>query len=159
MKKIFLFFALIFLIVSCGKEQPSVPKSSGQYKQLTLAELNNIIASNKGKVIIINFFATWCPPCRKEIPELISLSKNYQDKGLQIIGISVDENGEEAVIPFAQQVGFNYPVYLTTQELNSSFNIDAVPQIFLYDKNGKLITNIKGYIEQKDLLVMIEKLL
>jgi thiol-disulfide isomerase/thioredoxin len=145
--------------LSCGKEQQPQQKPSGTYKQLTLVDYNNLMASNKGKVVIVNFFATWCPPCRKEVPELIKLAKAYDGKNLQIIGISVDENGEEAVIPFAQQVGFNYPVYLTTPELNKTFNIDAVPQIFLYSKDGSLITNLKGYVDTKELMPIIDKLL
>ena len=159
MKKYLILLLFMFSFLSCGKEQHTQPKPSGTYKQINLVDFNNILALNKGKVVIVNFFATWCPPCRKEIPELINLSKTYEGKNLQIIGISVDENGEEAVIPFAQKVGFNYPVYLTTPELNTTFNIDAVPQIFLYDKNGKLITNLKGYVDAKELSAMIEKLL
>lgn len=153
------FILLLFLFFSaCGKKE-EVMQPSGQFKQLNLAEFNSILKSHAGKVVLVNFFATWCPPCRKEVPELISISNEYKDKNLVIIGISVDENGEEAVAPFSKQVGFNYPVFLTTSELNSSFNIDAVPQIFLYDKTGKLIANLKGYVESKELKAMIDKLL
>lgn len=155
---------LIILLVmltfsACGKKEATTSKTSGQFKQLNLIEFNNVLNSNMGKVVLVNFFATWCPPCRKEIPELINLTKEYKDKNLVIIGISVDENGEEAVLPFSQQVGFNYPVFLTTPELNSSFNIDAVPQIFIYDKAGKLVANLKGYVESSELKAMIDKLL
>lgn len=159
MRKVLVFLLLVFIFSACGKRQEQLPKSTGQFKQINLVEFNNILNSNAGKVVLVNFFATWCPPCRKEIPELINMAKEYKDKDLIIIGISVDENGEEAVAPFSQQVGFNYPIYLTTPELNSSFNIDAVPQIFLYDKTGKLIANLKGYVESKELTAMIEKLL
>jgi thiol-disulfide isomerase/thioredoxin len=159
MKKYCIFLLVMLAFLSCGKEQQPQQKPSGTYKQLNLVDYNNLMASNKGKVVIVNFFATWCPPCRKEVPELIKLAKAYDGKNLQIIGISVDENGEEAVIPFAQQVGFNYPVYLTTPELNKTFNIDAVPQIFLYSKDGTLITNLKGYVDTKELMPIIDKLL
>jgi thiol-disulfide isomerase/thioredoxin len=159
MKKYCIFLLVMLAFLSCGKEQQLQQKPSGTYKQLNLVDYNNLMASNKGKVVIVNFFATWCPPCRKEVPELIKLAKAYDGKNLQIIGISVDENGEEAVIPFAQQVGFNYPVYLTTPELNKTFNIDAVPQIFLYSKDGTLITNLKGYVDTKELMPIIDKLL
>lgn len=153
------FILLFFLFFSaCGKKE-EVMQPLGQFKQLNLAEFNSILKSHAGKVVLVNFFATWCPPCRKEVPELISISNEYKDKNLVIIGISVDENGEEAVAPFSKQVGFNYPVFLTTSELNASFNIDAVPQIFLYDKTGKLIANLKGYVESKELKAMIDKLL
>lgn len=159
MKKILVFLLSVLILSACGKKQEQLPKSTGQFKQINLVEFNNILNSNNGKVVLVNFFATWCPPCRKEIPELINMANEYKDKNLVIIGISVDENGEEAVAPFSQQVGFNYPVFLTTPELNSSFNIDAVPQIFIYDKQGKLVANLKGYIESSELKAMIDKLL
>lgn len=159
MRKILIFLSLVLIFSSCGKKEEVTTKTSGQFKQLTPIEFNNILNSSNGKVVLVNFFATWCPPCRKEIPELINIASEYKDKNLVIIGISVDENGEEAVAPFSQQVGFNYPVFLTTAELNSSFNIDAVPQIFLYDKTGKLIANLKGFVESKELKAMIDKLL
>ncbi len=158
MKRAIYILLLILIFSGCEKKEEIV-KSSGQFKQLTLAEFNNILKSHSGKVVLVNFFATWCPPCRIEIPELITISKEYKDKNFIIIGISVDENGEEAVAPFSKQMGFNYPVFLTTSELNTTFNIDAVPQLFLYDKNGKLIINLKGYVESKELKAMIDKLL
>lgn len=161
MKKILLVMITVTSLLACQNYKDQIPqsKTSGTYKQLTNAELNNFLASNKGKVVLINFFATWCPPCRKEIPDLISLANQYKGKDVTIISISVDENGEEAVKPFAEQVGFNYPVYLTTQELTATYNIDAIPQTFLYDKNGKLITNLRGYVEAEQLRKMIDSLL
>ncbi|MCX7770588.1 MAG: TlpA family protein disulfide reductase [Proteobacteria bacterium] len=159
MRKILTLVLLLLIFTACGKKEEQPVKPSGHYKQLTLVDFNNIMNQNVGKVVIVNFFATWCPPCRKEIPELINLTKEYKDKNLTIIGISVDENGEEAVAPFAKQVGFNYPVFLTTPELITNFNIDAVPQIFIYDKSGKLITNLKGFVDARDLKLMIDKLI
>lgn len=159
MRKMLIILLVMLTFSACGKKEATTSKTSGQFKQLNLIEFNNVLNSNMGKVVLVNFFATWCPPCRKEIPELINLTKEYKDKNLVIIGISVDENGEEAVLPFSQQVGFNYPVFLTTPELNSSFNIDAVPQIFIYDKAGKLVANLKGYVESSELKAMIDKLL
>jgi len=159
MKKFILFLSIFLIFTSCGRKEEAPFKPTGKYKQLNIIEFNNLLNSNVGKVVIVNFFATWCPPCRKEIPELINLTNKYKDKNLTIIGISVDENGEEAVAPFASKIGINYPLFLTTYELNATLGIDAVPQTFIYDKTGKLITNLKGFVEEKDLSSMIEKLL
>src|SRR5215831_17252262 len=73
-------------------------------------------ATLRGKVVLVNFWATWCPPCREEIPDLVALQQKYKDK-LQIIGISEDEDGPAKVRPFAQQKGMNYPIVMATSQI------------------------------------------
>src|SRR6476660_4637142 len=77
-------------------------------------------ASLRGKVVLLNFWATWCPPCRAEIPDLVALQEKYRDQ-LQIIGISEDEGGPEVVRRFVAEHRMNYPVVMTTPELERSF--------------------------------------
>mgnify|MGYP001298537547 CR=1 FL=1 len=84
MKKIFLPL-LLCLLLPCAAWAETLPS-------LNLAGLTDLLAKNKGKVVMLNFFATWCPPCRVEIPELIKTSKAYADKGVVIISLSVDED-------------------------------------------------------------------
>src|SRR5256885_5346260 len=84
-----------------------------------LRDINGKIVSTadwKGKVVILNFWATWCPPCREEIPELVRLQAQYKDK-LQIIGASEDEDGPQKVQQFVQRFGMNYPIVMATKEL------------------------------------------
>ena len=72
-------------------------------KKITLSELSALLESNRGKVLVVALWATWCPPCRKEIPGFINLYNKYKDKGVEIIGIAFDENGEEALPPFIKR--------------------------------------------------------
>ena len=93
----------------------------------------------RGKVILLNFWATWCGPCRAEIPDLIQLQAKYAGR-LQIIGLSVDEGPAEAVKRFAQRVRINYPIAIAPPELQAKFGgILALPTLFLLDTNAGVV--------------------
>src|SRR2546426_4153241 len=93
----------------------------------------------RGKVTLLNFWATWCGPCRAEIPDLIQLQARYAGR-LQIIGLSVDEGPAEAVKRFAQTVRTNYPIAIASPELQAKFGgILALPTLFLLDTNGGVV--------------------
>lgn len=96
------------------------------------------LASLRGKVVIVNFWATWCPPCREEIPDLIALQKKYKDQ-LQIIGVSQDSGSLEDVRAFAAEHGMNYPTIMSTPEIEKLFpGIYALPTSFILDRDGHL---------------------
>src|SRR6202030_4297187 len=95
-----------------------------------LRDINGKIVSTadwKGKVVILNFWATWCPPCREEIPELVQLQAKYKDK-LEIVGVSEDDDDLQKVVKFAQQHGMNYPIVMATPELIADYGgVPALP--------------------------------
>ena len=91
----------------------------------------------RGQVVLVNFWATWCPPCRKEIPDLIALSAQFSDQGLVILGIS-DESADK-VAPFVQQYRVPYPVLLDPgRQVNGLFSVEGIPKSFVYNREGKL---------------------
>jgi thiol-disulfide isomerase/thioredoxin len=97
-----------------------------------------------GKVVLVNFWATWCPPCREEIPELIDLQKQYKDR-LEIVGISEDDDPPEKVLKFAQQQGMTYPIVMSTPELIESYGgVPALPTTFLIDTQGRVVQKHSG---------------
>jgi thiol-disulfide isomerase/thioredoxin len=101
-------------------------------------------ASWSGKVVLVNFWATWCPPCREEIPELFALKKQYGDR-LEIIGISEDDDSPEKVLKFAQQKGMTYPIVMYTPELVASYGgVPALPTSFLIDTQGRVVQKHSG---------------
>ena len=108
---------------------------------------NEISTSNwRGKITLVNFWATWCGPCREEIPDLIKLQDRYQEH-LQIIGISTDHRQSEEVKAFAAQMGINYPVAMATPELNSEFpGVFALPTSFILDSSGRVVQSHIGLI-------------
>src|SRR5277367_3523418 len=102
-------------------------------------------AALKGKVVLINFWATWCPPCREEIPELVKLQAAYKDQ-LQIIGVSEDEDvPPELVKNFARTMHVNYPILIVSRELEMEFGgIPALPTSFLVNKDGGVVQKHVG---------------
>jgi thiol-disulfide isomerase/thioredoxin len=97
-----------------------------------------------GKVVLVNFWATWCPPCREEIPELIELKKEYGDR-LDIIGISEDDDPPAKVLKFARQKGMTYPIVMATQELIDAYGgVPALPTSFLINTEGKVVQKHSG---------------
>ena len=103
-------------------------------------------ASLRGKVVIVNFWATWCGPCRAEIPDLVALQEQYKDT-LQIIGISEDEGGVDAVKRFAAEHKINYPVAMTTPEIEKLFpGISALPTSFIIDRESRIVQKHVGML-------------
>jgi thiol-disulfide isomerase/thioredoxin len=97
-----------------------------------------------GKVVLVNFWATWCPPCREEIPELLALQKQFNGQ-LKIIGISEDDDPAAKVLKFAQQKGIDYPIVMSTPELIESYGgVPALPTSFLIDTQGRVVQKHTG---------------
>jgi thiol-disulfide isomerase/thioredoxin len=100
----------------------------------------------RGKVLIVNFWATWCPPCRAEIPDLIALQDKYRDQ-LQIIGVSQDEGPVDAVRKFAAEHQMNYPIVMTTPEIEKVFaGIYALPTSFIIDRESRIVQKHVGML-------------
>jgi thiol-disulfide isomerase/thioredoxin len=99
----------------------------------------------KGKVVLVNFWATWCPPCRAEIPALVQLQEKYRDK-LQIIGISEDDD-LDAVHDYVKKMGINYPVVMATPELTGAYGgVAALPTTFVVDTEGRVVQRHLGLL-------------
>ena len=107
----------------------------------TLTDLNGqkwTLKDLKGKVVMLNFWATWCPPCRKEMPDLETLYKQFEPQGLVILGISDDD--PEKVREFVQKQGTRYPVLLDPgSKVNELLHIQGIPKTFVYDREGKIV--------------------
>src|SRR6476660_3761556 len=107
-------------------------------------------ASLRGKVVLLNFWATWCPPCRAEIPDLIALQEKYRDH-LVVIGISEDEAPVETVKAFISERKVNYPIVMTTPALTKIFRgVAALPTTFVIDREGKLAQRHVGMLNAED---------
>jgi peroxiredoxin len=91
----------------------------------------------KGKVVVLDFWATWCPPCRTEIPGFVALQKKYGDDGLVVVGVSMDTDGTAPVKKFIKDVGINYTVVMGDDDIVSAFApIDGYPTTFIIDRDG-----------------------
>jgi len=108
----------------------------------------------RGKVVVVNFWATWCPPCRKEMPDLESLYVRFRDQGLVVLAIS-DEDATK-VKPFIAEHKFTYPILLDPgRKVNNLYQIDGIPKTFIYDREGKLVAQSIDMRTQKQFLEML----
>ena len=165
-----IFIILLFTFIGCNKnasnEKPVTPeaitKGESAAPDFSLVDSNggNVKLSDyRGKVVIVDFWATWCPPCRKGIPDLIDIKKQYGDK-VAIIGISVDTDSKGEVVPFIQRMGINYPiVYYTPEVVQAYGGIDGIPTSFVVDKSGKIVDMHVGLVPKEDFTSVIDKLL
>jgi len=117
-------------------------------------------ADFQGKVVLIDFWATWCPPCRKMIPGLIELQKEYGGQGFQVVGISLDEGGASVVQAFNKNLGVNYTSLLADGAVVEAFGgIRSIPTSFLIDQDGRIVARHVGYVPAKRLESEITRLL
>ncbi len=99
-----------------------------------------------GKVLLVNFWATWCPPCRQEIPSLIRLHEENSGKGFSVIGISMDKSAPDKVAKFVKKIGVNYPIAMGTNEIARSFGASGtIPSSFLVNASGRIVKRYPGY--------------
>ena len=120
------------------------------------------MAQWQGKVLVVNFWATWCPPCLQEIPEFIRLQQRYGEKGVQFVGIAIDST--EQVVAFMAQHGMNYPVLMAEREgldlVRAAGNrLGGLPFTVVIDRQGKAAHVELGVLDEKRLAPMLERLL
>lgn len=117
------------------------------------------LSDHKGKIVIIDFWATWCPPCRRSIPDLIDIQKKYE-KDVVIIGISLDTETKDEVVPFVKYFGINYPVAYANMEVYQAYgNVETIPTSFIVDRSGQIVDAHVGYIDKSVYINKIEELL
>jgi len=120
------------------------PDPAPEFKVKDLDGNDLSLASSRGKVILLNFWATWCGPCRAEIPSLIALQQRYKDQ-IQIIGLDVDDDDEKAVHHFATDEGINYPIALAPNKVRLDYGgIAALPTLFVINSEGKVVQKHVG---------------
>lgn len=174
LKKLFVLSALGFLLASGCKQtaqrsenstssnSPAVQESE-KLSDFTLTSLAgetvNLRQLEGKKIVIVNFWATWCGPCRHEIPDFNSVYSRYRDRGVEILGISVDSSPEADVPPFIKKFPIDYPVLLGSPELTYRYGIRGLPTTFIIDRYGRITTRIVGMTSASKLEAEINKLL
>jgi thiol-disulfide isomerase/thioredoxin len=145
------------------------PGSGAPAPDLTLKDLDGkdvSVAQYRGKVVLVNFWATWCEPCRVEIPWLIEMQQKYSAKGFTVLGVAMDDEGKSVVSPFVQKERFdvngaksqmNYPIVIGNDAAADKFGgLLGYPTSVLIDRNGKQIKRITGIISRDEISETIE---
>lgn len=121
-------------------------------------DLVKLINKEKGKVVVVNIFASWCPPCREEVPGIVNIRKAFPEKDLALFGVSVDEI-PRSLVNFVNNSKINYPVMLAKEDFVEKVGVTAVPHLLIYNKAGELVVNHKGFVGEEELTEGIKKTL
>jgi len=119
------------------------------------------LAKYRGKVVVLDFWATWCGPCRMELPSLVKLNQSYRDKGVQFIGLSVELNenmSKDYFDKFLASFGITYPVALASTQTIQAYGINPIPATFFIDKSGKIAATFEGLRSETDFTSALDQL-
>jgi len=154
------------LAAETSSEASTSTEPSASVTKIPAWELHNLdgeTVSNEdfaGEVMLVDFWATWCPPCRAMIPNLIELQEDYADKGFTVVGISLDQEGSEKVAAFKEEYGVNYPMLMGDSAVTEAFGgIQFLPTSFLIDGQGRILARHVGLVEKATLETEINRAL
>ena len=117
------------------------------------------LADHRGEVVLVNFWATWCLPCKIETPDLVALQTEFQDEGVRFVGVSLDEGGFDDVRPFAEEFGVNYPLVLDDGALLEPYGgLVALPTTLLVDRDGVVRYRLRGLTSGEQLRPLLRSL-
>lgn len=167
-KNAMIFFAAAVIALASGIAVQRLTAAASEPQTLPeavlpdTADVQHTLSEWKGKVLIINFWATWCPPCRQEMPEFVRLQEEYGDKGLQFVGIAIEE--KDPVEKFARSLGVNYPILIDEAngvELSVQMGniIGALPYSVVVDRSGKIVYTHPGLFLREQVLEIVSPLL
>jgi thiol-disulfide isomerase/thioredoxin len=136
----------VFFLSCCSKGEKE--PSSGLAPDFSLKTFDGqeiTLSQLKGKVVLLDFWATWCGPCKESIPHLIQLYKTYRESGFELVGINLDKGDVEVVRRFIMSMDIPYPVVTAPEEVVRSYRVTGIPATFLIDKEGKIRERIVGF--------------
>ena len=136
-----------------GSVAPDFELKSLDGKQVRLSDF-------RGKAVLLNFWATWCAPCKIEMPWFVDLQKQYAAQGLQVIGVAMDDSGEQTIAKFAKEMGVNYPVLIGKEAVGDAYGgVEFLPTTFIIDRQGKLVERVFGLVGRSEFEDNIKKAL
>ena len=139
--------------IGYGTPAPDFTLETLDGKSVTLSSL-------RGKAVVVNFWATWCGPCKIETPWLVELQNQYGAQGLQIVGVAMDDSGKDEIARFAKDMGMNYPVVLGKEAVGQAYGgVDALPESFFVGRDGKIVDKIMGLEGRSEIEGAIKKAL
>lgn len=175
MKRNIVIFGLLIVVIAgmilAGKFRP--PSSPDRFDQANFKgkpapdfELETLegqkikLSDYRGKAVVLNFWATWCAPCKAEMPWFVDLQQRYAEQGLQIIGVAMDDASKEDIAKFARDLGVNYPILLGKEEVAAKYgDVQFLPTTFYIDRAGNLMDRVFGFTERRHIEDSVQKAL
>ncbi|MGE4497220.1 MAG: TlpA family protein disulfide reductase [Deferribacterales bacterium] len=157
--KVLLFAAMMLVLAACSRQETGEAGSSVQadsIETLYSGAMAQIKEEHKGKVLLVNFFASWCPPCRGETPDFVKVYGEEKER-FSIVALSTEAEKKD-IARYISEFGVNYPVFMADPSLSIEFGISTIPTSIIYAPDGRLVDIIVGSIPEKDLKNIIEKL-
>jgi peroxiredoxin len=147
-------FPAAYIVHPIPRPAPNATVKTLDGKQLAVDDL-------KGKVVLLDFWATWCAPCRKSMPMLGELQAQWADKNFTVIGVSIDENAGDVVPKFVAKHKLDYPIVLDTTATPAwyAYHVAAIPAMFLIDEQGQIVAEWRGEVDPAKVRVTVESLL
>jgi peroxiredoxin len=133
--------ARLYAAPRSGQAAPNFKVSTTSGQQVSLENY-------RGYVLVLDFFATWCQPCRASIPHLVEMNRKYGKQGLHVLGMSADEDGERVVKAFADKNRIIYPIALAGESTLADFGVRSVPVMFVIDKKGRVAEVFRGFTDE-----------
>src|SRR3954451_20107339 len=136
-----------------GKAAPdfSLPTTTGQTMKLS---------DFRGKAVLLNFWATWCEPCKVEMPWFVDLQKKYGPQGLQVLGVAMDDAPVKDIADFAQKMNVNYPIVIGKEEVGTQYGgVQYLPSTFYISRDGKIIDRVFGLVSRSEIESNVQKAL
>lgn len=161
-KKLLPFFLIFLGVVYLSEREKHLPLPPPQMKLLSpemraapkdftlldLQEQNVQLADFRGNVVFLNFFATWCPPCREEMPSIEALYQAYQSRGFVVLGIATDDNGKKVLPPFIEEHTLTFPIVLDpNKQVSQEYGVRGIPATFLLDQQGRVAGMLSGGVD------------
>jgi thiol-disulfide isomerase/thioredoxin len=135
-----------------GKVAPDFVLQDLQGKQVKLSDF-------RGKAVLLNFWATWCGPCKVEMPWFVELQKQYGPQGLEIVGVALDDSGKDAIEKYAKEMGVNYTILQGQDSVGDAYGAIGLPTSYFIDRDGKIIDSASGLVSRSEIEENIKKAL
>jgi thiol-disulfide isomerase/thioredoxin len=133
-----------------GKDAPDFALKDLQGKQVKLSDY-------RGKAVLLNFWATWCGPCKIEMPWFVELQKQYGPQGLEIIGVALDDSGKDTIQKFAKDMGVNYTILQGQDAVGDAYGAIGLPTSYFIDRSGKIIDSAAGLVTRSEIEDNVKK--
>jgi thiol-disulfide isomerase/thioredoxin len=134
---------LLMLVVACGSKEQTKQSGATDFSLFSLDGEEYTLSELKGQVVIIDFWATWCPPCRNSIPTFARLYNKYHEQGFTILGIGLDD--EQALVNYQREMNIPYPVFVGDKDLAKEYDVVGIPKTIFIDKKGEIRKTQTGF--------------